>query len=158
MVRQRHPLTGSTVFGGCLQIRFRELTWKAAACSPHSQTHSVPTEGTTTFTASAKRTEAGGFLTVAGDFVRRVEPPVPARRSADVHVEVDVVSQPVAALLVPHEYGLLPVLRPFTSVAGKEEQQGGKRMSEAAPFISARVIDFHVWAAVMARLRGKDGQ
>lgn len=28
-------------------------------------------------------------------------------------------------------------------------------MSKAAPFISARVIDFHVWVAVMARLRGK---
>lgn len=32
LVWQRHPLTGSTVFCDCLQIRFRELTWKAAAC------------------------------------------------------------------------------------------------------------------------------
>lgn len=55
-------------------------------------------------------------LTVSGDFVGRVESPVAARRGADIHVEVDVVSQPEAALLVPHEYGLVPVFRAFTVV------------------------------------------
>lgn len=53
-------------------------------------------------------------LTVRGDFIGRVQPPVPTRRGADVHVEMDVVSQPVAALLVPHKYRLFAVLRPFT--------------------------------------------
>lgn len=57
------------------------------------------------------------FLTVSGDFVWRVEPPVSTRRGADVHVEMDVVSQPVAALFVVHKYRLLPVLRPFTLAA-----------------------------------------
>ncbi len=62
-------------------------------------------------------------LTVSGDFIGRVEPPVPTRRCADVHVEMDVVSQPVATLLVPHKYRLLPVLRPFTSVVKKGKRQ-----------------------------------
>lgn len=69
-----------------------------------------------------QRRERRRCLTIRGDFVGRVEPAVPARRRADVHVEMDVVSQPVAALLVPHEYRLLPLLRPFTSVT---ERRGG---------------------------------
>lgn len=65
-----------------------------------------------------------GCLTVSGDFVGRVESPVATRRGADVHVEMDVVSQPEAALLVPHEYGLVPVLRAFTVV---RKRKGGKK-------------------------------
>lgn len=72
-----------------------------------------------------QRRERRRCLTVRGDFVGRVEPAVPARRRADVHVEMDVVSQPVAALLVPHEYRLLPLLRPFTSVTERKKGIGG---------------------------------
>lgn len=94
-----------------------------------------------------QRRESRGRLTIRGDFVGRVEPAVPARRRADVHVEMDVVSQPVAALLVPHEYRLLPLLRPFTSVTERRKGGGGKKranntvqgrvMREEAPFITA---------------------
>lgn len=94
---------------------------------------------------SNKRHREARCLTVSGDFVGRVEPPVPARRGADVHVEMDVVSQPVAALLVPHEYRLLPVLWPFTSVVKKrknkkkqkKQQVRGRLMRKVAPFITA---------------------
>lgn len=55
------------------------------------------------------------LLTFTCNFIRRVEPPVPTWRGADVHVEMDIVSQPVALLFVADEYRLLPVLQPFTS-------------------------------------------
>lgn len=80
------------------------------------------------------------YLTVSSDFIGRVQPPVSTRRRADVHVEMDVVSQPVAALLVPHEYRLLPVLWSFTLVVKKREgkqQVQGRLMRELAPFITA---------------------
>lgn len=79
-------------------------------------------------------------LTVSGDLIGRVEPPVPARRGADVHVEMDVVSQPVAGLLVPHKYRLLPVLQPFTE---RKKTTTGRLMTKVAPFITASGIDFH---------------
>lgn len=60
-------------------------------------------------------------LTVSCDFIRRVEPPVATRWRADVHVEIDIFSQPVTALLVPHKYWLLPVFSPFTVVKRKRK-------------------------------------
>lgn len=83
-------------------------------------------------------------LTVSGDFIGRVEPPVTAWWHADVHVEMDVFPQPVTALLVPHEYRLLPVLWPFTAVRRKKWhrkkniKKQGRVMRKAGPFITAR--------------------
>lgn len=73
------------------------------------------------------RKQKGSSLTVRGDFVRRVEPAVSTWWGADVHVEMDVVSQPVAALFVVHKYRLLPVLWPFTLAAskGKDNKEEG---------------------------------
>lgn len=106
-----------------------------------------------------KQKQKGRCLTVSADFIGWVEPPVPARRRADVHVEMDVVSQPVAALLVPHKYRLLPVLRPFTLVVekrkGKQPVQG-RLMRKVAPFITAWEIDFHFSFPVMEW--GRDGE
>lgn len=108
---------------------------------------------------TVKQKQKGRCLTVSGDFIGWVEPPVPARRRADVHVEMDVVSQPVAALLVPHKYRLLPVLRPFTLVVekrkGKQPVQG-RLMRKVAPFITAWEIDFHFSFPVMEW--GRDGE
>lgn len=92
------------------------------------------------------------YLTVSGDFIGRVQPPVSTWRRADVQMEMDVVSQPVAALLVPHEYWLLPVLWSFTLVVKKREgkqQVQGRLMRELAPFITAEEIDFHFSFSVM---------
>lgn len=72
---------------------------------------------------SGYKTKAARCLTVCGDLVGRVEPPVPTRRRADVHVKMDVVSQPEAALLVSHKYRLLPVLWPFTSAEKEKEEK-----------------------------------
>lgn len=66
-------------------------------------------------------------LTVSGNFIGRVEPAVSTWRCADVQVEVDVVSEPVAALFVAYEYRLLPVLHPFTLTAGKTEKATRRR-------------------------------
>ena len=53
---------------------------------------------------------------VGGELVGRVEPRVSAGGRAHVEVEQDVVPQPVAALLQPHEDGALAVLPPLAQV------------------------------------------
>lgn len=71
------------------------------------------------------------LLTITCNFIRRVEPPVPTWRSADVHVEMDIVSQPVALLFVADEYRLLPVLQPFTSgTKRKKEKENEKKQQK----------------------------
>lgn len=99
-------------------------------------------------------------LTFSGNFIRRVEPPVSARRRADVHVEMDVVSQPVAPLFVADEYRLLPVLYPFTSAVKKKKRKKSNNkkrlMRKVAPFITASEMDFHFSIPKMKRGSGRE--
>lgn len=77
--------------------------------------------------------QEAGALTVGGELVGRVEPRVSAGGRAHVEVEQDVVPQPVAALLQPHEDGALAVLPPLAGQRQGPGQPAARRGSFPRP-------------------------
>lgn len=155
LVWQCHPLTGSTVFCGCLQITFRELTWRAAACVLIHR-HILSHWGNDHFHCICK-SDRNGQISYCRWWFRT------ASWASRPHTAkcwctcgsgrcLSTCSRAPCAARI-----WTPPSPPAVYFRGRKEKQqaGVKRMRKAAPFISARVIDFHVWVAVMARLRGK---
>lgn len=161
---QRHPLTGATVFCGCLQIIFRELTWKPAVCifihRPPSS-HPPPSlngrqRPTKTLDYVPQRKKAEQWLSL----VLKIRNKLISYCHWWFHME-SWASRPhtvkcwctcgsgcclstcnrapcAAQISTP------PSPPAFYFSGRKEKQVRGRRMRKATPFISARVIDFHV--------------